>query len=91
MSPIHKGAVLGRKIAQVRRLAKKVKKNLISRGISIVTLSIVYDRIVDYPSTVERLTNSDAENGSADDFVYDSLVELIEQLLRTAISNGQQK
>ena len=83
MSPIHKGVVIGRKVREALSLAKKVKKNLVSRKLSTVTLTLIYDDINDYPEKIERLTNYDAEDGTADDFIYEKLVDLIRQLLRT--------
>ena len=84
MSPIHEGITIGLKIAQLHRHARKVKKHLVME--KKVTVTAVIDAIIDKLTDLERdlpdTTNSDAEDGSTDRYIYSTQNRLIDQLLR---------
>ena len=84
MSPIHEGISIGLKIAALHRHARKVKKNLIVE--KKLTITAVIDSILDDLYKLETElpddTNSDAENGITDLYIYRTQNQLIDQLLR---------
>ena len=84
MSPIHEGITIGLKIAALHRHARKVKKHLIVE--KRLSITVVVDSIIDKLSELEKelpdVTNSEAENGVTDRYIYRTQNQLIEQLLR---------
>ena len=84
MSPIHVGITIGLKIAALHRRARKVKKHLVVDKKVMVTA--VIDSIIDELTDLERDlpddTNSEAENGITDNYIYRTQNQLIDQLLR---------
>ena len=84
MSPIHEGISIGLKIAALHRHARKVKKHLIVE--KKLTITAVIDSIISELSDLERElpddTNSEAENGTTDRYIYRTQNQLIDQLLR---------
>ena len=84
MSPIHEGITIGLKIAALHRHARKVKKHLVVE--KKVTVTAVIDSIIDELSDLEKelpdTTNSEAENGLTDRYIYRTQNRLIDQLLR---------
>ena len=84
MSPIHEGITIGLKIAALHRHARKVQKHLIVE--KKLTITGVVDAIIDKLSKLEKelpdVTNSEAENGVTDRYIYRTQNQLIEQLLR---------
>ena len=84
MSPIHEGISIGLKIAALHRHARKVKKNLIVE--KILSITAVVDSIIEKLSKLEKelpdITNSDAESGITDRYIYRTQNQLIDQLLR---------
>ena len=84
MSPIHEGITIGLKIAALQRHARKVQKHLIVE--KKLTVPGVVDAILDKLSKLEKelpdVTNSEAENGVTDRYIYRTQNQLIDQLLR---------
>ena len=86
MGPIHKGVIIGRRVADLERLAKKVKKKLIAQNIcSFNVIDTLLTRLETYGDNLEHPKDLAAENGDADEFIFKSQLILIEQLLRNPV------
>ena len=86
MAPIHKGVTIGRRVADLERLAKKVKKKLIAQNIcSFIVIDTLLTRLETYGDNLEHPKDLAAENGDADEFIFKSQLILIEQLLRNPV------
>ena len=83
MSPIHRGITLGRRVAELHRLARKVKKKLIATDFLVtIVIDALLKELETYGDSIENSKNLAAENGEVDNFIYKNQLILIEQLLR---------
>ena len=83
MSPIHKGITVGRRVAELHRLARKVKKRLIATDFCVtIVIDALLTELETYGDSIENPKNLAAENGDVDNFIYKNQLILIEQLLR---------
>ena len=83
MSPIHRGNTLGRRGAELHRLARKVKKRLLATDFLVtIVIDAMLTELETYGDSIENSKNLAAENGEVDNFIYKNQRILIEQLLR---------
>ena len=83
MSPIHRGITLGRRVAELHRLARKVKKKLLASDFLVtIVIDALLTELETYGDSIENPKNGSAENGEIDTFIYKNQLILIEQLLR---------
>ena len=83
MSPIHRGITLGRRVAELHRLARKVKKRLIATDFLVtIVIDALLTELETYGDSIENPKNGAAENGDVDTFIHKNQLILIEQLLR---------
>ena len=83
MSPIHRGITLGRRVAELHRLARKVKKRLLASDFCVtIVIDALLTELETYGDSIENSKNLAAENGEVDNFIYKNQRILIEQLLR---------
>ena len=83
MSPIHRGITLGRRVAELHRLARKVKKRLLETDFLVtIVIDALLTELETYRDSIENPKNSSAENGDVDNFIHKNQLILIEQLLR---------
>ena len=86
MAPIHKGITIGRRVADLHRLARKVKKKLVSQNFcSFIVIDTLLTRLETYGDALENPKDLAAENGDANTFIFKSQLLLIEQLLRKPV------
>jgi hypothetical protein len=83
MSPIHRGITLGRRVAELHRLARKVKKRLLATDFLVtIVIDALLTELETYGDSIENPKNASAENGDIDTFIHKNQIILIEQLLR---------
>ena len=83
MSPIHRGITLGRRVAELHRLARKVKKRLLENNFLVtIVIDALLEELQTYGDSIENPKNNSAENGDVDNFIHKHQITLIEQLLR---------
>ena len=83
MSPIHRGITLGRRVAELHRLARKVKKRLLATDFCVtIVIDALLTELETYGDSIENPKNAAAENGDIDTFIHKNQLILIEQLLR---------
>ena len=83
MSPIHRSITLGRRVAELHRLARKVKKRLVATDFLVtIVIDSLLTKLETYGDSIENSKDSSAENGDVDNFIYKNQLILIKQLLR---------
>ncbi len=83
MSPIHRGITLGRRVAELHRLSRKVKKRLLASDFCVtIVIDALLTELETYGDSIENPKNASAENGDIDTFIHKNQIILIEQLLR---------
>ena len=83
MSPIHRGITIGRRVANLHRLARKVKKRLLVLNFqTTIVLDSLLTKLETYGDNIEDPDDDSAETGEVDNFIVRSQIILIEQLLR---------